>query len=244
MSEASTDKKTKRLPRVRVKDSVSVEELREEARKRSHSTAKKLLALADVVDGKSYTLIARANAVSKATIYYWIHCLNKHGVENFDRVSPGGRLSRLGHGDISLAKELAELATKAPPKDATKLQAISQVLSMSPCREVSRRAQVAPSTLSRWIKTFSERGISGLLGKEDNLDERRVKLRGDTSLKEIGAVLELVEPRFARRARAMVFLIEGKTMEKIAEELGVSKSTVSKWCRKFNEEGLGRLVGR
>lgn len=237
--------KAKRLTRGVNRSNISANQLRIQA-SRSHSTnAQKLLALADIVDGKRVVDIARQNQVGVTTIYYWIRCLNQRGLEAFEPTVRSGRPCHLQTGNKNLAQDLAHQAKAADPLGAKKLRAISEVLLRTRCTDVAFDAQISRSTLSLWIKKFNEGGTSALLGTHKNKKNhsgRRVRLRIDITLQDIQTAAALVDKRSARRFKAIALIMQGCTMMKVAETLKVSKSTVSKWCVSFNQKGLDDLV--
>jgi transposase len=227
--------------RINVRDDIPAERLRLEARTSSSRRATKLLALASVLEGKSYAEVAKQHGVSLASIYYWLHCFNASGLQNLE--ARGRKCHLRVHGGITV-EGLISAAKAADADGSRRLIAISKLLAESPCRKVAREAKVSPSTLSAWIKRFNETGISGLLEKKVDSSRAKVILRDDISLADIQAAAQSAPRRICRRLEAISLVLDGMNCREAADRLGVSMSAVGKWCKRFNEAGIDGLIGR
>jgi len=91
---------------------LSAEELRSEARRTKDSyQARRLLALALVLEGASRTAAARAAGMDRQTLRDWVIRYNEEGIEGLCDRPRSGRPPRLGEAQLA---ELARLVEEGP----------------------------------------------------------------------------------------------------------------------------------
>ena len=91
---------------------LSADELRLAARRSKDSfQARRLLALAQVLDGRSRSDAARAGGMERQTLRDWVHRYNAEGVEGLRDRPRTGRRPRLSEGQLA---ELADLVEAGP----------------------------------------------------------------------------------------------------------------------------------
>lgn len=237
--------KSKRQSHPPICTKFSAAQLRCEAGKnRAHFTAVRFLALADVVDGESCAKISRRYGVSTSTIYYWIRCLSDRGIQGFVQSPKRGRKCHLDNRHGIGCETLVSAAKGADHQSSRRLIAISQLLKKVPCVEVARDARVKPSTLTSWIKRFNAGGIVGLLSASGRRSRTIIVMRRDISMAEVRGAAKNASRRTSRRLLAVADVLEGKKLAEVAGPLDISVSAVSKWCRRFNEDGIEGLVDR
>jgi transposase len=78
------------------------------ARAKDVSQARRLLALAAVVDGMNRTEAARVGGMDRQTLRDWVHRFNQHGPDGLIDVKPPGRLPRLSDDQKQVLKRLVE----------------------------------------------------------------------------------------------------------------------------------------
>lgn len=224
---------------------ISATQLRSEADKCKHShTAIKLLALADVVEGEKCANISRRYGVSTSTIYYWIRCFIDRGIKGFVQ-SPGrGRRCHLDNRHGIGYEALISAAVGVDRQSSKRLIAISQLFKKMSCVEVARNARVTPSTLSSWIKKFNAAGIAGLVSTSQRRARAIVVMRRDIAGTEVRGAARNAPRRTSRRLIAVADVLDGKKLAEVAGPLDISVSAVSKWCRRFNEDGIEGLIYR
>jgi transposase len=77
-------------------------------RAKDAAQARRLLALAAVLDGMNRTEAARLGGMDRQTLRDWAHRLNQHGPEGLVDVKPTGRPPRLSDEQKDLLKQLVE----------------------------------------------------------------------------------------------------------------------------------------
>ena len=78
------------------------------ARAKNASQARRLLALAAVLDGMNRTEAARVGGMDRQTLRDWAHRFNQHGPEGLIDIIPTGRPPRLSDEQKNLLKQLVE----------------------------------------------------------------------------------------------------------------------------------------
>ena len=78
------------------------------ARAKDAAQARRLLALAAVLDGKNRTEAARLGGMDRQTLRDWVHRFNQHGPEGLIDIKPSGRPPRLSDEQKGLLKLLVE----------------------------------------------------------------------------------------------------------------------------------------
>ena len=224
---------------------ISPAQLRSEADKCKHSyITTKLLALADVVEGEKCANVSKKYSVSTSTIYYWIRCFNDRGIKGLVQ-SPGrGRRCHLDSRHGIGYEALVSAAVGVDRQSSKRLIAISQLFRKVPCVEVARNARVTPSTLSSWIKRFNAAGIAGLVSTSRKRARTIVVMRTDIAGAEVRGAARNAPRLTSRRLMAVADVLDGKKLAEVAVPLDISISSVSKWCRRFNEGGIEGLVYR
>lgn len=86
------------------------------ARAKDGAQARRLLALAAVLDGMNRTEAARLGAMDRQTLRDWAHRFNQHGPDGLIDIKPTGRPPRLSDEHKELLKQLVE-AGPDPEKD-------------------------------------------------------------------------------------------------------------------------------
>ena len=200
--------------------------------------------MADIIDGESCANVSMRYSVSTSMIYYWIRCLNDRGIKGFVQSPRGGRRCHLDN-QYGIGYEALVSAAKGVDRLASRrLIAISRLLRNVPCVEVARDARVTPSTLTGWIKRFNTGGIAGLLSTNRERARTVVVMRRDISRAEVRGAARIAPHRTSRRLMAVADVLDGKKLAEVADSLDISVSAVSKWCRRFNEDGIEGLVCR
>ncbi|MGI9484423.1 MAG: helix-turn-helix domain-containing protein [Geminicoccaceae bacterium] len=69
-------------------------------------------------------------------------------------------------------------------------------------------------------------------------------MRKDISRAEVRRAARIAPHRTSRRLMAVADVLDGKKLAEVASSLDISVSAVSKWCRRFNEDGIEGLVCR
>jgi transposase len=77
-------------------------------RAKTGSQARRLLALAAVLDGMNRTEAARIGGMDRQTLRDWAHRFNQHGPDGLIDITPPGRPSRLSEEQKELLKQLVE----------------------------------------------------------------------------------------------------------------------------------------
>ena len=233
-------------PRVRIRDDISAEELRQQARSSQRKNAVRLLALARVAEGVRYTVVAEASGVSLATIYNWIKCLNEQGLDAFQSATRRGRPS-IHHLPSNLTPE--KVSVSAPetvdPQASQRLLAISMLLRKErPCG-IARALGVSPSTINSWIKRVNQDGVLGLIRGKERAARVSPRMRVDISSRQLRRAATIAKKRnqvrAARRLTAVAFILDGMKLADVAERMSISRSVVSKWCQALNKEGIKGL---
>ncbi len=94
------------------RDDLSSDALRLAARRAKDSAqARRLLALAHVIDGRSRREAARAGGMDRQTLRDWVHRYNAEGLDGLCDRPRSGRPPRLSEADLA---ELAELVETGP----------------------------------------------------------------------------------------------------------------------------------
>lgn len=78
------------------------------ARAKDASQARRLLALAAVVDGMNRSEAARIGGMDRQTLRDWAHRFNQHGPDGLIDIKPPGRLPRLSDDQKQVLKRLVE----------------------------------------------------------------------------------------------------------------------------------------
>lgn len=78
------------------------------ARAKSGAQARRLLALAAVLDGMNRTKAARIGGMDRQTLRDWAHRFNQHGPDGLIDIKPSGRPPRLSDEHKRLLKQLVE----------------------------------------------------------------------------------------------------------------------------------------
>ena len=238
------DMKPKRQSRPKVRVEFSAEKLLSEASKGQRYNAIRFLALADIAGGERCDKVAKRYGVSKAAVYSWIQRLNERGIEAFNQRPRRGRKCHLDNQDSVVVDDLASAAKAASERASKKLMAISRLLEQVPCGEVAREAKVTPSTLTAWIKKFNKGGIPELVANNQMLSRSKIDMRRDISTSDVREASKTASHRTSRRLTAVAHVLDGMKLADVAKSLNVSIAAVSKWCRRFNQEGMEGLIDR
>src|SRR5437660_12866352 len=86
------------------------------ARAKSGAQARRLLALAAVLDGMNRTEAARIGGMDRQTLRDWVHRFKQHGPDGLIDIKPSGRPSKLSDGQKQALKQLIETGAD-PEKD-------------------------------------------------------------------------------------------------------------------------------
>jgi transposase len=78
------------------------------ARAKDASQARRLLALAAVLDGMNRAEAARIGGMDRQTLRDWAHRFNQHGPDGLIDIKPPGRLPRLSDEQKGVLKQLVE----------------------------------------------------------------------------------------------------------------------------------------
>jgi len=78
------------------------------ARARDAGQARRLLALAAVLEGMNRTVAARIGGMDRQTLRDWAHRFNQHGPDGLIDIKPPGRPPRLSDEQKALLKQLVE----------------------------------------------------------------------------------------------------------------------------------------
>lgn len=78
------------------------------ARAKDAGQARRLLALAAVLDGMNRTEAARIGGMDRQTLRDWAHRFNRHGPDGLIDIKPSGRPPRLSDQQKDLLKQLVE----------------------------------------------------------------------------------------------------------------------------------------
>ena len=78
------------------------------ARARDVARARRLLALAGVLEGMNRTEAARLGGMDRQTLRDWAHRFNRHGPDGLIDIKPPGRPPRLSDDQKALLKQLVE----------------------------------------------------------------------------------------------------------------------------------------
>jgi transposase len=86
------------------------------ARAKTGAQARRLLALAAVLDGMNRTAAARIGGMDRQTLRDWAHRFNQHGPDGLIDIKPSGRPPRLSDEQKDVLKQLVEVGPD-PEKD-------------------------------------------------------------------------------------------------------------------------------
>src|SRR3974390_2829279 len=78
------------------------------ARAKDASQARRLLALAAVLDGMNRAEAARIGGMDRQTLRDWAHRFNQHGPDGLIDIKPSGRPPRLSNEQKQILKQLVE----------------------------------------------------------------------------------------------------------------------------------------
>jgi transposase len=95
-----------------IREDFSASDLRREARRsKDNRQARRLLAIAMVLDGASRDEAARAGGMERQTLRDWVHRYNAHGLDGLSDKARPGRPSQLNEAQL---RELDDLIEKGP----------------------------------------------------------------------------------------------------------------------------------
>lgn len=223
--------------------SLKAKRLREEALKSDSKKARKLLALADIEDGENVRSVARKNNVSQQTVYNWLKAFHEKGYHAFEKNQ--GRPHSRKFASKRKARELEIISQNYSGKDAKKILVVAQMLMKKKRVDIAIEANVSFALLYKWTAAFNKGGLAELL-RADNRRRRpnRLNLRKDIARCDVLRAAACVSERSALRLQAIALLLDGKRLEEVAGDLGMSKSSISKWGIRFNKGGVDSLVSK
>jgi transposase len=100
---------------IRLRDDFGADDLRRwAARAKDVAQARRLLALAAVLDGKNRAEAARIGGMDRQTLRDWVHRFNQHGPDGLIDIKPPGRPARLSDEQKGVLRQL--VATGPDPK--------------------------------------------------------------------------------------------------------------------------------
>jgi transposase len=100
---------------IRLRDDFGADDLRRwAARAKDAAQARRLLALAAVLDGKNRAEAARIGGMDRQTLRDWVHRFNQHGPDGLIDIKPPGRPARLSDEQKGVLRQL--VATGPDPK--------------------------------------------------------------------------------------------------------------------------------
>jgi transposase len=197
--------------------------------------------LADIEDGETVRSVAQKNNVSQQTIYNWLKSFRANGYHAFD---DHGRRP-IKYASIEKARELKVISENYTGEEARKIRVVYQMLMGKKRTEIAKEAGASSSSLYKWTAAFVKGGVAELLKvPERRCYSTRITLRKDIEKRDILRVAACVSERSARRLQAIASLLDGKTLEEVAGDLGMSKSSISKWGISFNKGGVVSLMGK
>lgn len=142
---------------------VSADELRRVANGLNAGFAKRLLVIADVLDGMGRTAAAAKNNCATGSIQAWINKLNAMGIGGMLKDQRGRRRDEPIRSDIS-ADDLRRAAKDASAREQTRILVVVDVISGMSQEDVAKKVRKDPSTISRWLQRFNKDGLDGLKG--------------------------------------------------------------------------------
>jgi transposase len=126
------------MPAISVRTDLSAAALRAAAgEERDGRVVRRLLALANVLDGHDRDAAARMAGMQRQTLRDWVHRYNAHGVEGLRNRHGGGAKSKLSEGEQAALVGLV-LAGPDPTRDDTRVWRLKDL-----CRVVEERFGVA-----------------------------------------------------------------------------------------------------
>ena len=212
---------------------VSVDDLRHQATRKAKWTAKRFLAIADLLDGKCCFETAREAGVRIDTLNQW--------KERFDADGIAGLQTRTVRSSIRCdisAETLQNLAKTADARIANRLIAIANLINGMERREVAAVAQTSMNSISRWLKAFNEEGLVGLGSRQQRL---RMTARDRVTPAKLREYAKNVDKNFAGRLHAIANVLDGMRCNEAARYAGVAVKTLSNWRRKFEAGGIAAL---
>jgi transposase len=214
---------------------------------------RRFLALARVVEGKSNAEIVQELKIGIDSISHWMRLFDERGIEGFRSKKRGPKTTKEVFKSKRKKGPQATISTEIYDYDFIKLAeetkssverrrflALARVAEGKSNAEIVQELKSYNTSILRWLKKFNEEGIEGLRG---NTGEDRV-LSPETYDYDFVKLAESTKsPLERRRFLALALIVEGKKNAEIMEELKVGKSSISRWLKKFNEEGIEGLRG-
>lgn len=146
-----------------IERNISADELRRAAKGLDQLFAKRLLVIADVLDGMGRKAAAAKNNCITGSIHIWISRLNAEGIEGLLTDRRGRGRAEPIRSDIS-AEDLRRAAKDVHARERTRLLVVADVISGMSQEDVAKKVKKDPSTISRWIKRFNKDGLDSLKG--------------------------------------------------------------------------------
>lgn len=159
------DQPTKRKPSdIGLEIDTSAEELRRAAGGFDPRFARRLLVIADILDGMDREAAAANNNCKSDNINTWVKRLNIIGIEAMLLDRRGRIRDEPIRSDIS-ADDLRKAAEDADVKRRTRFLAVADVVSGMSQEDAARKFRRDPATICRWMQRFNKKGLDGLRGR-------------------------------------------------------------------------------
>ena len=139
------------------------------------------------------------------------------------------------HDFAKLAKETKSSAERR------RFLALARVVEGKSNAEIVKELKIGENSISKWIKKFNKEGIEGLRGESRG---SRVISNEMYDYDFIKLAKESKSPLEQRRFLALARVVEGKSNAEIVQELEIGESSIPRWLKRFNEEGIEGLRER
>ena len=145
--------------------------------------------------------------------------------------------------DISV-RTLQSEANGSNPCRATKLRALARIADGERVNNVAADFSVSTSSIYSWIKCLNSQGLSAFKKQPQRGRPRQFHCRLDLDPEQLEISAKTADVASQKRLHAISRVLRGEEASFIARSMGVSPSAISEWIKRFNDGGIGSLIGR
>ena len=226
---------------IAIRNDISAGDLRRAVKTVDGFAARRLFALANVLDGMTRTEAARQADIARASVVKGICVFNAKGIKGLLEVSRRGTKACPMRDDIP-ARDLRQAAKTMDNRTARRYLALADVLDGMLRKDAAKAADMSRNALRRWILRFNADGLEGL--QECRPGQRRasaLRIRDDISARDLRRTAKTVDRRVKQRFLAIADVLDGMDRKDAAAKAGASPLTMADWIRQFNAGGLEGL---
>jgi len=217
------------------------------ARERRRGVRRRLVAIREILAGKSITQAARAAKATWRSVDRWLEQVRRSGFQSLLVDGRHGHAKpRMKPSEVEQTRRqiAAALARQLKSQVRERLTAIDAVLSGRSMDEAAASARVLPDAVTRWLRVISRDGVdAAVAGWQIDRRLRPGKLDVDpTMLHELAA--KEINPRIRKRIQALAYVAEGMSPLDAAVKMKVAHSAVLARVKRFQEEGFAAFQDR